>query len=195
MSLTFVYCRLSAADQTAESQIQEIQAGGFDVEHRRVVIETVSGSTLAMERDGFKRLLNRLEARDLLVVTKLDGLGRDAGDVAETLQQLALAKVRVYCLALGGIDLTGKSGKVALAVINAMAAFEHDLRAERIKAGLARVKAEGKSLGRPHVLSVAQHDEVLLRRAQGVSLGELAKVFGVNRAAIQRAEKRAAKPS
>ena len=55
MSLTFAYCRVSTVDQTAENQIQEINAAGFSIEPRRVVMETVSGSVPAMERDGFKR--------------------------------------------------------------------------------------------------------------------------------------------
>ena len=56
MSRTFAYCRVSTIDQTPENQIHEIEAAGFKIEPRRVVMETVSGSTAAMERVGFKRL-------------------------------------------------------------------------------------------------------------------------------------------
>jgi putative DNA-invertase from lambdoid prophage Rac len=192
VSRTFAYCRVSTADQTADNQIHEIRAAGFNIEPRRVIAETVSGSTPAMERDGFKRLVDRLEWGDVLIVTKLDRLGRNAMDVRATVERLADENVRVHCLALGGTDLTSAAGKMTMAVINAVAEFERDLLIERTQAGLKRAKAEGKVLGRPSVLSTQQHAEVMARRAQGASLGVLAKELGVSRAAIQRAERRGA---
>ena len=149
MSRTFAYCRVSTADQTAENQILEIRSAGFDIEPRRVIAETVSGSTPAMERDGFKRLMDRLEWDDVLIVTKLDRLGRNAMDVRATVEKLADENVRVHCLALGGVNLTSAAGKMTMAVINAVAEFERDLLIERTQAGLKRAKAEGKVLGRP----------------------------------------------
>ena len=89
MSRTFAYCRVSTVDQTTENQIQEIRAAGFHIEPRRVITETVSGSVPAMEREGFKRLVDRLEWEDVLIVTKLDRLGRNAMDVRATVEMLA----------------------------------------------------------------------------------------------------------
>ena len=195
MSRTFAYCRVSTADQTCDNQIQEIEAAGFKIDRRRVIMETVSGSTTAMERVGFKRLMDRLEWDDVLVVTKLDRLGRNAIDVRATVEKLDSDKVRVHCLALGGVDLTSAAGKMTMSVINAVAEFERDLLIERTQAGLKRAKAEGKVLGRPTSLSAEQQDHVRARRAQGVSLGVLAKELGVSRSAIHRAEKRAAATS
>ncbi len=192
MSRTFAYCRVSTADQTAENQIQEIAAAGFLIEPRRVVMETVSGSVPAMERDGFKRLVDRLEWGDVLIVTKLDRLGRNAMDVRATVERLAAECVRVHCLALGGVDLTSAAGKMTMAVISAVAEFERDLLIERTQAGLKRAKAEGKVLGRPPALTPQQQDLVITKRAQGASLGDLAKELGVSRSAILRAERRAA---
>ena len=80
MSRTFAYCRVSTSDQTCDNQIQEIEAAGFNIDRRRVVTETISGSTPAMERAGFKQLMQRLEWEDVLIVTKLDRLGRNAMD-------------------------------------------------------------------------------------------------------------------
>lgn len=77
-----------------------------------------------------------------------------------------------------------------MGVLSAVAEFERDLLIERTQAGLSRAKAEGKALGRPSALSRDQQDAVRARRAAGVSLGALAKEFGVSRAAIQRVEKR-----
>lgn len=191
MSRTFAYCRVSTAEQTTDNQIKEIAASGFVIEAKRVVTETVSGSTAAMERPAFARLVDRLEAGDVLVVTKLDRLGRNAMDVRATVERLAGEGVRVHCLALGGADLTSSAGKMIMGIVSAMAEFERDLLVERTQAGLGRAKAEGKTLGRPAALTAAQQAEVLRRRSEGHSLGNLAKEFGVSRAAIQRIEKRA----
>ena len=77
-----------------------------------------------------------------------------------------------------------------MGVIAAVAEFERDLLIERTQSGLKRAKDQGRTLGRPAVLSNEQQQEVRTRRAGGASLGLLAKEFGVTKAAIQRAEKR-----
>ena len=186
MSRVFAYCRVSTADQTYENQVYEIQAAGFSVEPRRVIAETASGSTPAMERRGFRKLMDRLDWDDVLIVTKLDRLGRNAMDVRATVERLAEMQVRVHCLALGGVDLTSAAGKMTMAVIAAVAEFERDLLVERTQAGLARAKAQGKLLGRPARLTQEQQETVRNRRSLGASLGALAKEFGVSRSAIQR---------
>ena len=188
MPRTFAYCRVSTAEQTYENQIHEIQAAGFQVDSRRVISETVSGSTSAFERQGFRNLFSRLEWDDVLIVTKLDRLGRNAMDVRATVERLAEMQVRVHCLALGGADLTSAAGKMTMAVIAAVAEFERDLLIERTHAGLVRAKAQGKTLGRPCKLTLEQRDAISLQRKQGLSLGSLAKAYDVSRSAIQRAE-------
>lgn len=189
MARTFAYCRVSTGDQTTDNQVREIEAAGFKIELQRVIAETVSGSVAAKERKGFARLLDRLEAGDVLIVTKLDRLGRNAMDVRTTVEALASNDVRVHCLALGGVDLTSSAGKMTMGVITAVAEFERDLLIERTQAGLSRARAEGTSLGRPSSLSDAQKAQVRSQRAAGASLGLLAKQYRVSRAAIQRAEK------
>ncbi len=192
MARTFAYCRVSTADQTTDNQVREIEAAGFKVDPKRIVAETVSGSAAAMERKGFAKLVDRLEAGDILIVTKLDRLGRNAMDVRSTVDSLAKEGVKVHCLALGGVDLTSPAGKMTMGVIAAVAEFERDLLVERTQAGLTRAKAEGKALGRPSALTVEQQATIRQRRGEGVSLGVLAAEYGVSRAAIQRVEKRAA---
>lgn len=186
MSRVFSYCRVSTTEQSHENQILEIEAAGFHLEPRRVISETVSGSVPAMERKGFRKLMDRIDWDDVLVVTKLDRLGRNAMDVRATVEQLASMKVRVHCLALGGVDLTSAAGKMTMAVIAAVAEFERDLLVERTQAGLARAKTEGRKLGRPSSLTAEQQEMVRQQRASGASLGALAKQFGVSRSAIQR---------
>jgi putative DNA-invertase from lambdoid prophage Rac len=152
MARTFAYCRVSTADQTTDNQAQEIAGAGFTVDPKRIIAETVSGSVAAMQRKGFAKLVDRMEAGDILIVTKLDRLGRNAMDVRSTVDSLAESGVKVHCLALGGVDLTSPAGKMTMGVIAAVAEFERDLLVERTKAGLSRVKAEGKALGRPSLV-------------------------------------------
>lgn len=190
MSRIFAYCRVSTIEQDASNQLLEIEAAGFTVRADRVIAETVSGSVPAMERAGFKRLVDRLEWDDVLIVTKLDRLGRNAMDVRSTVERLAEERVRVHCLALGGVDLTSAAGKMTMAVISAVAEFERDLLIERTQAGLKRAKSNGKKLGRPSSLSEEDRVNALEMRKQGLSLADVAREYGVSRSAIQRIEKR-----
>ena len=185
----FAYVRVSTTDQTTANQIREIEAAGFAVDPRRVVTETISGSVPTAERPGFVKLRDRLEEGDTLVVTKLDRLGRNAMDVRATVEALEKSGVRVVCLALGGTDLTSAAGKMTMGVIAAVAEFERVLLIERTQSGLRRAKAEGKRLGRPSALTTVQKNEISVARGEGLSLGALAKRYGVSRSAIQRVEK------
>jgi len=182
----FVYARVSTSDQTTENQLREIAAAGFNVAERRVVTETISGSTCAAERPGFAKLLDRLEEGDVLVVTKLDRLGRNAIDVASTVDRLAGIGVRVHCLALGGVDLTSPAGRMTMMVLNAVAQFERDLIIERTNAGLTRAKAEGTKLGRPFVTDDKQKAEIRAKLEGGQSVASLAREFGVSRQTVMR---------
>lgn len=187
MSRVFAYCRVSTSDQTTENQVREIDAAGFKVTPQRTIAETVSGSMPTAERKGFAQLVNKLEAGDVLVVTKLDRLGRNAMDVRATVEALTGAGVRVHCLALGGVDLTSSAGKMTMGVIAAVAEFERDLLVERTQAGLARAKAEGKALGRPSALGHAQVTEVAQRLAAGESVAAVARAMKTSRQTIMRA--------
>lgn len=149
MSRTFLYCRVSTASQFTENQIHEVKNAGFEIQDKRVIQETISGSVAANERPGFQKLLDRMETGDVLIVTKLDRLGRNAMDVRQTVEHLAITGIRVHCLALGGVDLTSAAGKMTMQVLGAVAEFERDLLIERTQQGLMRAKAEGKKLGRP----------------------------------------------
>ena len=186
MTRVFAYCRVSTAEQTTDNQIQEIAASGFQVDSRRIIAETVSGSVAAMERKGFLTLLNKLESGDVLVVTKLDRLGRNAMDVRATVERLASVGVRVHCLALGGADLASPAGKMTMGVIAAVAEFERDLLIERTQSGLARSKSQGKLLGRPRSLDAIQIDLVEQRLAEGETIAGLAREFGTSRQSIMR---------
>lgn len=186
MSRVFAYARVSTTGQTAENQLQEIAAAGFAIEPRRVVSETVSGSEAIARRRGFGRLLDRMEQGDVLVVTRLDRLGRDAIDVSATVSRLAEMGVRVHCLALGGMDLTSSAGRMTMGVINAVAQFERDLLIERTQSGLARARKEGKRIGRPPSLDPARRAGILGGLDRSESLSGLARRYGTSRQTIMR---------
>ncbi|NVE23745.1 recombinase family protein [Burkholderia glumae] len=186
MPRTFAYARVSTSDQTTANQLREIEAAGFLVDKRRVVSESISGSVSADQRPGFAKLLDRMEEGDVLIVTKLDRLGRNAMDVRATVEGLAERGIRVHCLALGGVDLTSAAGRMTMQVLNAVAEFERDLLIERTHAGIARAKAEGKAMGRPSALSDEQRADVLRGLDAGVSVAELARRFGTSRQTIMR---------
>jgi putative DNA-invertase from lambdoid prophage Rac len=186
MSRVFAYCRVSTSDQTTANQVQEISSAGFEVRPDRIVVETVSGSVAAAERKEFAQLLKRLEAGDVLIVTKLDRLGRNAMDVRATVERLETSGVRVYCLALGGADLTSPAGKMTMQVLNAVAEFERDLLIERTNAGITRAKAEGKTFGRPMALTASQQAQVAAQLSSGVPVAQIAKSFATSRQTIMR---------
>lgn len=183
MSRTFAYCRVSTSDQTAENQVQELKAAGFTVEPKRVVTETISGSTVAAQRPQFAKLLERMEEDDILAVTKLDRLGRNAIDVQFTVRVLAERGVKVVCLALGGMDLNSPAGKMTMGVLTAVAEFERDLIVERTQAGLQRVRGEGKKLGRPVAVGTAKKVQEL---KPGRSQSEVAQLSGLSLTTVKR---------
>jgi putative DNA-invertase from lambdoid prophage Rac len=191
MSRNFIYARVSTADQNTENQVREIAAAGFAVDKRRIVTENISGSITASERPQFARLLDRLEPGDVLIVTKLDRLGRNAMDVRSTVERLAIDDVRVHCLALGGVDLTSAAGKMTMGVLIAVAEFERDLLIERTHAGIVRARAEGTVMGRPPALTAMQQAEVMQRLAAGESVSQLARDYATTRQSIMRVRRKA----
>lgn len=186
MSRAFAYCRVSTLEQNTENQRREIEVAGFAVKSQRLIEEHISGSVAASERPGFTRLLDRMENGDVLIVTKLDRLGRNAIDVRKTVEQLAASGIRVHCLALGGVDLTSPAGKMTMQVISAVAEFEKDLLIERTHAGIARARASGKRFGRPSALNDEQKKSVLERLSMGMTVSAVAREFSTTRQTILR---------
>ena len=132
------------------------------------------------------RLLGRMENGDVLIVTKLDRLGRNAMDIRQTVELLAASEIRVHCLALGGVDLTSAAGKMTMQVISAVAEFERDLLLERTHSGIARAKAAGKRFGRPPALNEEQKQTVMQLINAGTSISAIARQFNTTRQTIMR---------
>ncbi len=122
----------------------------------------------------------------MLIVTKLDRLGRNAMDIRKTVEQLASSDIRVHCLALGGVDLTSAAGRMTMQVISAVAEFERDLHLERTHSGIARAKAAGKRFGRPSALNEEQQLTVVARINAGISISAIAREFNTTRQTILR---------
>lgn len=186
MSRVFAYCRVSTTEQATENQVLEIKNAGFALEPRRIVEEKISGSVAAYERPEFKKLVDRLEDSDVLIVTKLDRLGRNSMDVRATVENLAKSGVRVHCLALGGADLASPAGKMTMQVISAVAEFERDLLIERTHSGLNRARAAGKRFGRPSALTDNERKEVITKLYNGATVSQLARDYHTSRQTILR---------
>lgn len=186
MSRTFLYCRVSTAEQTTENQALQAKQAGYEVKPSRIVAETISGTVPAMERPAFAKLVDKLEEGDTLVVTKLDRLGRNASDVDRTVEQLQQSGVRLVVLDLPVAEVTSAAGDLVRRMFAAFAQFERDQLVERTHAGLARAKAEGKRLGRKPALSDAQQAQARALLAEGKGVREVARMLGVSHPTILR---------
>lgn len=180
----FGYGRVSTADQTTDNQRQELETMGHTIQAQRWFSDTISGKVPASERPEFSRMLERMEAGDMLVVSKLDRLGRDMIDVMQTLRALTAQGIRVKVQALGDTDLTSTAGKAVVGILAVVAEMERDMLVERTQAGLARAKAEGKQLGRPSKTSDTDRDTIRARLGAGESVSQVARDFGISRATV-----------
>lgn len=191
------YGRVSTTEQDTGNQRLEIEAAGFKIPPGRWAEDHgVSGGVMAMERPAFAKLVGRMKdsiaqadegegVRPVLVVSKLDRLGRDAIDVQTTVRDLAAAGVGVVVLNLGKeTDLTTAAGKLLLTMLAAVAEMERDLIRERTRAGLERAKAEGKVLGRKPVTTQEKREQIRERLRAGESITEVARALGVSRGTI-----------
>lgn len=182
---TFAYGRVSTKEQTTENQRREIEAAGYQVDYW-YADEGVSGKVSALQRPQFAKMLGQIRDGEVLVVTKLDRLGRDAQDVGATIKMLATRRIEVIVLQLGKLDLTSAAGKLMLTMLAAVAEMERDLLVERTQSGLARAKAEGKTLGRPTSTTPEQRAAMAKRHLSGESISALAKEYNISRASVMR---------
>jgi putative DNA-invertase from lambdoid prophage Rac len=184
MSRVFAYARVSTVEQLTENQRAQIAAAGYRIEARRFIEEKISGSVPALQRPGFKKLLDRMESGDTLVVTKLDRIGRDSIDVQKTVELCAAADIRLVVLQLGNLDLTSSSGALMVKVLAAVADFERELIIERTRAGQARARAAGTHMGRPSKTTDQQRRTIRSRLESGETVSALARDFKLSRATV-----------
>lgn len=179
----FGYGRVSTKEQTTDNQHLEILNAGFAVDYWFSDIG-VSGKMHASQRPQFKNLLAKIRDGEILVVTKLDRLGRDAQDVCGTIKELSKRNIQVIVLQLGKLDLASSAGKLMLTMLAAVAEMERDLLVERTQSGLARAKAEGKVLGRPSKTTETIRNEISEKYKNGETVSALARAYSISRASV-----------
>ncbi|MCY1300094.1 recombinase family protein [Pseudomonas jinjuensis] len=181
MNRLFAYGRVSTLEQSTDNQLLALQQKGFDIQPHRWFAEQASGGMPALQRLEFSKMADRMEAGDMLVVLKLDRLGRDVQDVLATIEALSARSIHVRSLDLDGVDLASAAGKLQLTVLAAVAAFERDRIKERTREGLAR---SSKKAGRPEALNTTK--AVQTCKVRGMSQSLAAAELGMSLATIKR---------
>jgi DNA invertase Pin-like site-specific DNA recombinase len=183
-----LYLRVSTDGQTTENQrLVLAEVAG----HRGwAVVATyddqgLSGAGARERRPGFDRMLKDAGRRrfDILMVAAIDRLGRSTATVSTALADLSSAGTAIYSHR-EGLDGTTAYGRAMLNMASVFAELEHDLIRDRVRAGLARARAEGRCLGRPRVPDAVRARVVLLR-AGGTSLRGTAQACGIALSTVQ----------
>jgi DNA invertase Pin-like site-specific DNA recombinase len=143
------YARVSTHDQTLDLQKDALQKVGCS----RIFSDIVSGA--ATDRAGLNAALQFLRGGDVLVVWRLDRLGRSLQHLIESIRRLQERGIGFKSLT-ENIDTTTPGGKLVFHIFGALAEFERDLIRERTQAGLAAARSRGKRGGRPAVLDANQ---------------------------------------
>jgi DNA invertase Pin-like site-specific DNA recombinase len=178
-----LYARVSTSDQTTDNQLLELrryaEARGWQT--KEFVDEGVSGAKES--RPALDQLLKDARRRrfDLLVVWRLDRLGRNLRHLILTLDELAALGIGFVSLG-EGIDTSTPAGRLQLHILGAIAEFERARIAERVKAGVDRARRQGRRLGRPE----REVPESVLAPVRGLSVREAAKRLGVSTATAHR---------
>src|ERR671938_488780 len=140
------YARVSTQDQTLDLQLDALKKVGCE----KLYTDTASGAKA--DREGLEEAINYAREGDVLVVWRLDRLGRSLGHLIETITELHRRGVGFRSLT-EQIDTTTPSGKLIFHVFGALAEFERDLIRERTQAGLTAARVRGRTGGRPAVMT------------------------------------------
>jgi DNA invertase Pin-like site-specific DNA recombinase len=194
MKRAAIYARVSTLNgQTTRNQIRELEevalkagwevAGVFDE-------QGVSGAKGRGQRPELDKLLKAVTRRevDVVMAWSVDRLGRSLTDLVGIMQEIRGAGRDLY-LHKQGLDTSTPAGKAMFGMLGVFAEFERDMIRERVQAGLARAKADGKRLGRP-TLSATTKRQVLQLKNEGVSIRSIAQKLGIGTSSVQRILKR-----
>jgi DNA invertase Pin-like site-specific DNA recombinase len=138
------YARVSMADQNPQLQIDALKAAG--VPENRIYFDRKSGS--GVYREQFALMLKDAREGDVIVIWKLDRLGRTVKQVLGTFEELALKGASVRVITQPGMDTSTVMGRLIITIMAAVAEMERDLTRERTAAGLAAARAQGRIGGR-----------------------------------------------
>lgn len=174
------YARVSTSSQDHALQIDGLRDAGCE----RVVEETGSGSK--DDRPQLKMLLDMMREGDILVVWKLDRLGRSMQHLVNTISELQKRGIEFRCVTQA-IDTTTPGGKLTFGIFAAIAEFERSMIIERTKAGIEAALKRGVKLGHPRSLTDIQVAGAILTIQQtGRSISSLAKELGVHHKTMSR---------
>jgi DNA invertase Pin-like site-specific DNA recombinase len=174
-----IYARVSTSSQTVDNQLLELREAA-----RRngwlIVAELtdngISGAKGRLQRPAFDSLLKKIARReiDLVMTWSIDRLGRSIQDLVALMAELEAKKIDLYSHQQA-IDTRTPAGRMTFSVFAAIAQFEREIIRERINAGLARARSEGKKLGRPSNVNDSTKTAVKLLREKGASIHRIAK--------------------
>ena len=173
------YARVSSTGQSLDIQNEALAVAGCE----KIFAEKVSGRS-THDREELARVIDFVRDGDTLVVTRLDRLARSVADLHRIIERLTDKKVGFRCLNQSGVDTDSSTGRLMLAILGAVAAFENDIRLERQREGIAKAKLEGKYKGRKPTV-----DNVRVKELHGNGLGPaaIAREMGIGRASVYRA--------
>jgi DNA invertase Pin-like site-specific DNA recombinase len=174
------YARVSTSDQTLDLQKDALRQAGCD----RIFTDTASGAKA--ERIGLDEALNYVRAGDILVVWKLDRLGRSLPHLIETITGLNKWGIGFKSIT-ESIDTTTPGGKLIFHIFGALAEFERDIIRERTQAGLTAARARGRRGGRPKSLTPkkAQMAQALYKDKNN-SINDICRTLHISRATLYR---------
>jgi DNA invertase Pin-like site-specific DNA recombinase len=174
------YARVSTREQDLSGQLAELRAAGC----AKVYSEKASGAR--GDRAELRKLVDRLQPSDLLVVTRLDRLARSTRDLLNVLENVKQAGAGFRSLKDAWADTTTPHGQLMLTILGGLAEFERTLIRARTGEGRERAKARGVRFGRPKKLSAHQRHEAIARINAGEAVADVARTFGVDRATVYR---------
>jgi len=181
-----LYARVSTLDQNCEVQLEELRrfASKRFARHSEYTDVGVSGTQRhraqldALMRDARKRLF------DVVLVWKFDRFARSLKHLIESLDEFNALGIDFISLT-EGVDTTTSAGQLLFHIVGAVAQFERDLIAERVRAGMAHARAMGKHIGRPR--AVVDVEAVTKLREGGRSLREIAVSLNIPVSRVRRA--------
>lgn len=178
------YARVSTAEQNLDLQLRALEEAGC----AHIFSDTASGAK--SDREGLRSAIEQCASGDMLVVWKLDRLGRSLIDLVALVEELRLQGIGLRVLTGQGamIDTSKADGRMILGIFAVLAEFERELIRERTKAGMAAAKARGVPIGRPPKLAPSQIQEARHWLDLGVKTNEqIAMHFDVHVATLRRA--------
>jgi DNA invertase Pin-like site-specific DNA recombinase len=178
--MKYGYARVSTDGQSVDAQVRQPAKAGC----KKVFREVASGAKT--DRAQLRRLLDVLDAGDVLTVTRLDRLARSTRDLLNTLAAVTGKKAGFRSLGDAWADTTTSHGRLMLTVLGGLSEFERDLIRARTGEGRARAVARGQRMGRPFKLTDHQKREAIKRRNQGETLADIGRSYNVSPATISR---------